>query len=660
MIQDAAGTQLNIVVDFWMHQWWKADTLLNQEIDEKVTEADYIFITHAHLDHIWRLPMLVSRGFKGKIIMTPATKELAFLSLEDSAKIMETEYQAKVEERKRKWKIASDISRYTSFENQQTLTPEEDVRKNEIERKYWVEAIKKIQDRLTSVDGDISKVLPEIPKPLYSLEDVYTLFSRYPKDVRDHWERNNAINPEEDERNIKRDHSQFFDNNTIDVTQWEDKKQLETPTSFIETHEFCESISLVCSKKGKKLDGTTLSIQDIAVQFLPAGHILWSAQLEVKIWVERVLKWAQVDVAYSRKEQETYRLLFWGDMGRFDAGNNLWSPKLPSWEYLYREMEGTYANRHHPERNQAIEQLFSTLKSAGKHILLPNFSLQRSPDMLLLLLDYIEQVCIPESDILKYKNKSLKSHIRNCRKTLLGTDSQELRSQLEQEIQTSETEMKENGERIDVLDTVIISDSTLFQKTLPIYISEKPEIYEALSEEAQKKRFRGQVVIKYLPPNESKKFFERYKAWVWKKAQDRRTKIIVSSWGMCEWGAVVGHLQRMAPQPNADIIFTGYAPPTSLAWKLKWEDEQVIIEGTIYDVNARIHDITGFSWHAWKDELVMWHNAAKVTKWWIDAIVHGWDARFVLAHELGKSHKRAWIVCPELWETIKIPFPYKK
>lgn len=48
-----------------------------------------VLLTHAHLDHCGRLPLLVKRGFKGEIIATQATFELAQLVLMDSAKLQE-------------------------------------------------------------------------------------------------------------------------------------------------------------------------------------------------------------------------------------------------------------------------------------------------------------------------------------------------------------------------------------------------------------------------------------------------------------------------------------------------------------------------------------------------------------------------------------------
>src|SRR6202012_877823 len=48
-----------------------------------------VLLTHAHLDHCGRLPLLVKRGFKGEIIATQASFELAQLVLMDSAKLQE-------------------------------------------------------------------------------------------------------------------------------------------------------------------------------------------------------------------------------------------------------------------------------------------------------------------------------------------------------------------------------------------------------------------------------------------------------------------------------------------------------------------------------------------------------------------------------------------
>jgi metallo-beta-lactamase family protein len=50
---------------------------------------DLVLLTHAHLDHCGRLPLLQKRGFKGEIITTGATRELARLVMLDAAHLQE-------------------------------------------------------------------------------------------------------------------------------------------------------------------------------------------------------------------------------------------------------------------------------------------------------------------------------------------------------------------------------------------------------------------------------------------------------------------------------------------------------------------------------------------------------------------------------------------
>ena len=52
-------------------------------------KLDSVLITHAHLDHTGRLPILAQRHFAGSVLCTEATAELAGLILRDAARIQE-------------------------------------------------------------------------------------------------------------------------------------------------------------------------------------------------------------------------------------------------------------------------------------------------------------------------------------------------------------------------------------------------------------------------------------------------------------------------------------------------------------------------------------------------------------------------------------------
>lgn len=51
------------------------------------TQIDYLFVTHAHMDHIGRIGKLIKDGFNGKIFSTKATHDLSVLMLEDALAI---------------------------------------------------------------------------------------------------------------------------------------------------------------------------------------------------------------------------------------------------------------------------------------------------------------------------------------------------------------------------------------------------------------------------------------------------------------------------------------------------------------------------------------------------------------------------------------------
>ncbi|MDL1964560.1 MAG: MBL fold metallo-hydrolase [Deltaproteobacteria bacterium] len=74
---------LNIMVDCGLAQG--NDVVLPMESwPVKPVDIDYLLLTHAHIDHIGRVPELIEAGFDGEIICTHATKALLIPMLEDA------------------------------------------------------------------------------------------------------------------------------------------------------------------------------------------------------------------------------------------------------------------------------------------------------------------------------------------------------------------------------------------------------------------------------------------------------------------------------------------------------------------------------------------------------------------------------------------------
>lgn len=81
----------SILLDCGMEQG--RDTYENQEIPVAASAIDYVFLSHAHIDHSGLLPLLYKNGFRGSIYATEATTDLCRIMLLDSAHIQEFEAQ---------------------------------------------------------------------------------------------------------------------------------------------------------------------------------------------------------------------------------------------------------------------------------------------------------------------------------------------------------------------------------------------------------------------------------------------------------------------------------------------------------------------------------------------------------------------------------------
>src|SRR5919112_3280391 len=89
---EAAGGRF--LLDAGLFQGHRAEArALNAKVPFDARRIDGVVLSHAHIDHSGRLPLLVREGFHGPIYATPATRDLCAVMLPDAAHIQEKDHE---------------------------------------------------------------------------------------------------------------------------------------------------------------------------------------------------------------------------------------------------------------------------------------------------------------------------------------------------------------------------------------------------------------------------------------------------------------------------------------------------------------------------------------------------------------------------------------
>ena len=108
-----------ILIDYGMEQG--KDYFENAPLPVSAPEIDYVFLTHAHVDHSGNLPLLYAKGFRGKIFSTEATAELCNIMLRDCAHIQMQEAEWRNRKAKRSKEIPQMEPSYTIEDAEKTI-----------------------------------------------------------------------------------------------------------------------------------------------------------------------------------------------------------------------------------------------------------------------------------------------------------------------------------------------------------------------------------------------------------------------------------------------------------------------------------------------------------------------------------------------------------
>lgn len=101
----------HMLVDYGMEQGVNVFENVPLPVDE--AKIDFVFLTHAHVDHSGLLPLLYARGFRGQVFMTDATADLCSIMLRDCAHIQIMEAEWKNRKAKRSESVAATEPLYT-------------------------------------------------------------------------------------------------------------------------------------------------------------------------------------------------------------------------------------------------------------------------------------------------------------------------------------------------------------------------------------------------------------------------------------------------------------------------------------------------------------------------------------------------------------------
>ena len=89
-----SGEKFHFIVDCGLFQE-KEHEEYNKNLMFNPLNIDFCLVTHAHVDHIGRLPFLVKNGFEGMIYTTDVTKSIMRPALTDSIKVLRSDAKKK-------------------------------------------------------------------------------------------------------------------------------------------------------------------------------------------------------------------------------------------------------------------------------------------------------------------------------------------------------------------------------------------------------------------------------------------------------------------------------------------------------------------------------------------------------------------------------------
>ncbi|MBS8122321.1 MBL fold metallo-hydrolase [Candidatus Vampirococcus lugosii] len=332
---------LDILIDLGMYQGGNEEKVIqsNKELPVNPNKIDAVILTHAHLDHIGRIPMLVNNLqsiFKGPIYATKVTSMLTLISLQDSAKIMKENLET----------TESRASRLKSFLNTQlgelnSFLSAQNNRSTRNRSNY--SKIKEIRQKFTKEELE------------QKIEEIRDLLKEY------------GVEKNSDIANVYRGKL----DNAKDKLLYNEEDVLKA-YSLIKQTEFYQKVEI---------------LPGVKLMFFNAGHIMGAGQVFLEI---------------DKGNGQTFNMGFSGDVGRFFDETYIGKPDVPDKNFDFYQIESTYGNREHSDKQMEDQKMIdeiNKIKKRGGKILIPCFMIQRIQDISIKLLELMDKGKIPKMQI---------------------------------------------------------------------------------------------------------------------------------------------------------------------------------------------------------------------------------------------------------------------
>ncbi len=266
-----------------------------------------------------------------------------------------------------------------------------------------------------------------------------------------------------------------------------------------------------------------------------------------------ILGSGEIEIFVSEKEEGTSdvrasKIVFSGDLGVMDRPILRNPTIIKKADYVI--METTYGNRNHPDNAMDVNHLVDIIcetAARGGNTVIPSFAVGRTQELIFELNKIYEDPTDPRQEQLS-----------------------KIKVYVDSPMAAAATEVFKNNAQV-------------FDEETKDYIS------------------KGENPLEF--PN--LKFTQSTEESQWLNI-DKEPKVIISASGMCEAGRIRHHLKHNLWDARNSIIFVGYQAEGTLGRGIIDGEKEVTLFGENIQVNAKIHNLEGFSGHADMNGLLGW------------------------------------------------------